>query len=116
MSLNFDPKSLIIDLNFTHPEFISAFTGKQDQIVMHIRNNITNIPIYFISEQGYPLVNVTIRSDIPLQQCPDEIYDALFTGAAVVAVALAMILALMSMLKAISGGTTWQLLNATQTL
>ena len=59
---------MIIDLNFTSPEFISiSESGELDEIVLHIRKNQSNIPIFFMSEEGYPLVNITITSDIPVQ-------------------------------------------------
>ena len=57
---------MIFDLNFTYPEIISALTSDLDELVMHIRHNLTNIPIYFTSEEGFPLVNMTLRHEIPV--------------------------------------------------
>ena len=57
---------MVFDLNFTHPEVLSTLPADLDELVMHIRAPNDSIPIYFMSEEGHPLVNITLKGDIPL--------------------------------------------------
>jgi len=57
---------MIIEINFTNSSLISLSASELDNIVFEIKNNESNVPQYFTSEDGHPLVNMTLKKEIPV--------------------------------------------------
>ena len=53
---------MIIELNFTNSSLLSLSGTDLDKIQFAIKNNESTIPKYFLSEDGYPLINMTLRA------------------------------------------------------